>query len=542
MLSSSKPNGLGPSPEPRGASAAGLGYPAPVDSRAQSSEPGLGNPPPNRLRLPQGFTASNGTPANTTPAVVDYNLDTDTLQQIVEGLDRLETEVSQRRITKAVELRGYLTPDEEERLRQLLLSYRNHRLAAYALICRHQDYVQRADEADQLRSFLLAFAAALTLYARSLRIIQVAEHNPVIRAKLNEPEPRCDLEPGFFDDVLAGYSSISNYRLIREADRFWRSHRRRIARLGFNTAPDTAWLCRRICRGRNLVRHRLLHVLWTRLRLDSRTFRETVFGAARQARHDLQAYVGTTFAQTRITPGAAAAIHDGVLASLQALLQPGDILLMRTEGRLTTALLPGFWAHAALYLGQLADLEALGLVPTPAVRSAMLSRPARFGFALEGVAPRVWINPLEACLVADHVLVLRPGGSDADRAAAIETALAHLGRPYDFEFDFTQAARVVCTAVVYRAWHGRGCVRFELVRRLGRFTLTGDDIAGQALAAWREAPDPAAAPLRWVAMVLHRRRDGAQFVSPPRIPTLLGRLLRGWRPLRRAPRTPAQLT
>jgi hypothetical protein len=230
-----------------------------------------------------------------------FEQDSDTLRQVVDGLNQLEEKVSQHRILPTATQRGYLTPDEEAQVRQMLLSYRNLRLAAYEIILRYSDYTQRAPERFQLQAFILAFTAALTLYAKSLRIIQIVEHAPLLRAKLNEPEPRLDLEAGFFDDVLTGYSSLSNYRLVREADRFWRSHRHRMTHLQFHAVPAMAWALDVIRRQRKVVRNRLLDVLWQRLRHDWQEFKNTVFRPARQARYSLQATVGETFAQARTT-------------------------------------------------------------------------------------------------------------------------------------------------------------------------------------------------------------------------------------------------
>jgi hypothetical protein len=42
----------------------------------------------------------------------------------------------------------------------------------------------------------------------------------MLRAKINEPDVKYDMEAGFFDDVLAGYSRICNYRSILQADAF----------------------------------------------------------------------------------------------------------------------------------------------------------------------------------------------------------------------------------------------------------------------------------------------------------------------------------
>lgn len=113
-----------------------------------------------------------------------------------------------------------------------------------------------------LRCFLAAFGAALVLYAKSLEIIAFAEHVPMLRAKLNEPDGKYDLEEGFFDDVLAGYSRLGNYRSVVQADAFWRAHRREAHALAAEAGGDWIWLVDLIRRQRHGVRNRLLHVLW----------------------------------------------------------------------------------------------------------------------------------------------------------------------------------------------------------------------------------------------------------------------------------------
>jgi hypothetical protein len=134
--------------------------------------------------------------------------------------------------------------------------------------------------------------------------------------------------------------------------------------------------------------------------------------------------------------------------------------------------------------------------------------------------------------VADHVLVLRPALAVEDLRAALLEALAHLGKPYDFEFDFTLSTRVVCTGLVYRSFHGKGSIRFELVPRMGRFTLSGDDLVHQVLDSWYAKGGTEGAPFRFAALALKRRHGRVEFVPARRIPTFLGRIRRGWRPWR----------
>jgi hypothetical protein len=228
-----------------------------------------------------------------------------------------------------------------------------------------------------------------------------------------------------------------------------------------------------------------------------------------------------------------------VLAALRPQLQPGDVLLCRAEGKLTAALVPGFWSHAAIFLGSRGDLEALRVREHPHAAARWEELPeiiGPLGCVIEAVAPRVRICPLETSLHADHVVVLRPNVPRAEIAAALGEAFGHLGKPYDFEFDFNVSSRIVCTELVYRCYHRRGPIQFPLVKRLGRFTLSGDDTVHLALDELAKAGGPDSAPLRPVAMILKRRDGQAHAVPPQRIVPLLRRIRSGWRPARKAPR------
>jgi len=490
-----------------------------------------------RIRPPSGLKPS-ATASIHGYAMAQLLSDRDTLRDIFAGLDRLESLLDQTPVIDAAAQRGYFTPDEDDRVRQALLAYRSYRIAIYEIIFRYRDLVQIADECLRLRCFLVAFAAALVLYARSLKFIQVTEHQPLLRAKVNEPDAKFDLEAGFFDDVLVGYSSLANYRVLARADRFWRDHRRSDIVHSLDTDADWHWLCDTIRRKRMVVRQRLFDVLGRRLRYDWRAFWQTALHPARQARYSLQALLSGHFAGVHLVPHPVHVLTPDVLGALRPQLQPGDVLLCRAEGKLTAALLPGFWSHAAIYLGSRPELEALRVREQPHAAKHWEEIPedaGLLGYVIESVAPRVRICPLETCLKADHVVVLRPNVPRAELAAALGESLGHLGKPYDFEFDFNVSSRIVCTELVYRCYHRRGPIQFPLVKRLGRFTLSGDDVVHFALAGLAQTGGPDNAPLRPMGLILKRRDGRAHAVPPQRIVPLLWRICRGWRPARRAP-------
>jgi hypothetical protein len=449
--------------------------------------------------------------------------DTQTLRQIVEGLDDLQRRAEQTEIPRTAEQRGYLTPDEDDRVRRGLLAYRNYRLALYEMLLRLEHYPALKPARLRLKAFLVAFVAALTLYSRSLRLDALASRSPLMRGKLNEPEPKFHLEAGFFDEVMAGFSSLRNYGSVLQALWFWGTRRRALRRLAQAEPDPWAWLERQAVLGRRIFHSLLYQVLRSRLNVSWRAFWRTALGPVSQARYQVRSRVGGRFAGYWVHPALHEALDAPTRQALQVRLQTGDVLLMRSEGKLTATLLPGFWSHAALYLGTRDDLAGLGVSPAKDEESHRDS-----GWVIEAVSPFVRLASLQTSLDADHVLALRPWLPAAERHAAVTEALRHLGKPYDFEFDFNLSSRIVCTGLVYRSFHGRGPIRFQLVKRLGTYTLTGDDLAAQAL----DFSEGSATGFDIVALILRRSSGWQLSTAPDRCRTLLRRIQRGWRPIR----------
>jgi hypothetical protein len=463
------------------------------------------------------------------------------LRQVSGELDQLETRLNVSPIPDAVTRRGYFTPDEDDRVRQGVLLYRNCRLAAYEIILRYCDYALLEPESCRLRCFLIAYGAALVLYAKSLRVIAFAEHVPELRAKINEPDSKYDMPEGFFEDVLAGYSRLCNYRSMAQADAFWRKHRKQAHALATSLGGDWEWLLGLIRHQRGLVRRRLLHVLWQRLRFDWRAFGQALLSPFRGARHGMEGLLSERLATAELAP-ADHTLQPEIVAELRSRLKPGDVLLVRSDRRLTAALLPGFWTHAALFLGSPSDLEILGLKSHPHVSrhwDRVSGQPGSTALVIEALAPRVQLNPLEKCIAVDHVVALRPALSESEIAGAIGEAMGQLGKAYDFDFDFNNSSRIVCTELVYRSYHHRGCIDFSLTKRLGRFTLTGDDIVAHTLRGLQGTGAPSGQVFFHPVGVWLRHGDGRQHAEPPsRMLPVLRAIRRGWRPSRQKPPPP----
>ncbi len=160
----------------------------------------------------------------------------------------------------------------------------------------------------------------------------------------------------------------------------------------------------------------------------------------------------------------------------RALLKPGDILITRHDTALTNLFLPGFWPHAALYIGTEKDREKLGVM----VDEDRASRWSDECCVLEALKDGVHFRSLSSTLAVDNAVLLRPQLADADIAASIERVVQHEGKLYNFDFDFFNAEKLVCTEVVYRAYDGIGGLVFPLTERAGRHTLSAEDLLDYA--------------------------------------------------------------
>ena len=185
-------------------------------------------------------------------------------------------------------------------------------------------------------------------------------------------------------------------------------------------------------------------------------------------------------ARIREPRGHTGLITQEQIAALRTKLQPGDIVIERRNWYLSNAFLPGYWPHAALYVGTSDELRALGLESDPRVAphlerfGGVDAKGDRLAF-IEAISEGVVFTSLEQSVGgADSVAVLRPRLTAAQRREVIARAFSHAGKPYDFDFDFFSADKLVCTEVVYRAFGSY--VDFPLLEILGRQTLPALEI------------------------------------------------------------------
>jgi hypothetical protein len=416
----------------------------------------------------------------------DIDAGADTVVNLARHFDRLKA-----RVTELLELfraseRGYFTPSEDDEARHLLVSYWQSRNAVWEVIRTSQQQMESLPAEIRPAAFLVAYSGALALVDVARYLRNHFQNRPVVRQKLNEAEPAFGIPAGTYDRIQKSLTSPLHAWHLYHAVRFHQEHQADLSGLARQNPnlqplweivrtlqPQVEVGIRRYARARALVR---AAELATAVRRD-------LLG---QALYGLQKGVSQFLSEKYSERGHSPALPGEVVASLREFLQPGDVLITRKEYALTNYFLPGFWPHAALFIGGSAELERLGVSDHANVAprwhrllTCDESEPLR---VLEALKDGVRIRPLCCPLTCDSIAVLRPQIPESLIAQAIARGFHHEGKPYDFDFDFTRSDRLVCTEVVYRSFEGIGGIGFTLTRRAGRLTLAAEDLLTMGLA------------------------------------------------------------
>jgi hypothetical protein len=411
-----------------------------------------------------------------------------TLTERIEDLtQRAAALEAQLRKNLATEGREYYLPQEEDDIRWQFMSYLSIRTALLRLATTYAGFEAVHDPDLKARCFTVGFAAAMTAFQTSLKFVRTYEDTPMARAKLNEAEPQWDMPSEMFEQIFGSVTNRHNLNLAAEMAAYFEFKRVRWREARIWPKEDFGWLETLIERGVRYVNEH--HIGAARAWMDR--FMERVKKDAYTPAYVAQSMVAEWIGDTRIVEQKPL-ITIAQIESIESELRPGDILLERRNWCLSNAFLPGFWPHAALYVGRMDDLRRLGIADEDAVKEKLEEylKPAPDGHnhtVIEAVSEGVIFNSLTESMHADYVAVLRPQLPEAQIAQAIVRAFRHKGKPYDFEFDFSTADKLVCTELVYRAYDGM--LHFDLVNIVGRPTLPALEIV-RKFSQERHQPNP----------------------------------------------------
>lgn len=434
---------------------------------------------------------------------LSFELDTRQYEELDQELERLVGRVEASELFRRNAPRRALTGPQERLLRDSWAAVYTSAFVLDQIRIFYEDWyrfdVSRAERHLLVRSYLLTYAAELALYEKSLRFTRLVVTSPEAAKFLDGPHPGHGLPENSFSVFRQELLGLRDQARVVAGEHYLRfleeslKARRMAEERGFDALWDDIESHLESLRRVSSL-DRATQTVRGDLQVLKRTVRRTWFPAQKGIAEWIGAIKTRRIGRYLITR------EQLVRASEH--LEPGDILLGRKNWYLTNVALPGFWPHAMLYVGEPEDFLRLD---TPEVRrylaelagedltlSQYMERTFPLAWAryregadgeaievLEAVGEGVVLRPL-AHAAGDYLAALRPRLGPLAKAQAVIEAFRHLGKPYDFDFDFATDHALVCSEVVWRSYRpapGKAGMELPLFEVAGRLTLPPNEIA-----------------------------------------------------------------
>lgn len=337
---------------------------------------------------------------------------------------------------------------------------------------------------NELAMVIQSLSVAVTLFDTTLYAYYKFHDNPKIRRILNEKDSAYRREGNTFEQSVQGIFSFKNSRYLQRAleiyHRFYidgkllnedesinKSHEIIQKSYLYNNFKD-----RKI----SGVLHDTCLILATRIKISSKTRYDFMVYMANSVVYYSSKFFGNVVGSIQKRRGL---LHKDkkFLDHVERNLEPVDILLEKTPFRLTDNFIPGYWGHAAIYIGTKEDLMALGIWDHELVQQ--YSKEIQKGkLIVEALRDKVQMNTLEHFSDIDDFALLRVRTpmTKQEKIEHILRALSHVGKKYDFSFDVETGDTIVCSELHYRTFVG---VKFNTTPYMGRSTISVDQVAEQ---------------------------------------------------------------
>jgi Permuted papain-like amidase enzyme, YaeF/YiiX, C92 family len=385
-----------------------------------------------------------------------------------------------------------LADDEKKQARSVWKTVLDYQLALESIERAHRDFLLLKNQARREGSLLTHYAAHTARYRFALDFIERVENDSELAKILNEPVAELGLARGAYDQFKFHFLNVGEGSQFAALSALYKASAKRATG---NTATALTADSERLWemgRGKGVT-------------MTFANAGNMVRSLGQRAVFPIQAGVSEWMGDTKVRRQHDALISEAQIKTIPARTQPGDVMLQRREWYVSNVGLPGFWSHAALYIGTaeerrvfFEDAEVVAWVKSQGIADGSFETLLRTRHAnahtkalapqehgqvprvLEAISEGVSFTTIEHSAAADSLVALRPKLSKKEKAFAILRAFGYAGRPYDFDFDFQTDTSLVCTELIYKAYEPSANfkgISMKSQEIVGRLAIPANDIA-----------------------------------------------------------------
>ena len=394
-----------------------------------------------------------------------------------------------------------LTHTQRKEIKQIWAQYLDLSIVLQKLIIEYK-HADSFKKRDQLDACLISYAAYLLFYSSGLDIIENTANIAPFEILLDEPIPEYGILRGQYTNIKWQIVHIEEFYELAEG---YLSYKEMLKKYPIAPAnKDGQYLAKLIEERYPLCKQKLESEGISNLVqniLD--TFKDKTLDVLFPIQKNFALFMGLT----RFTHRKDGFISERQSKKLIQKAKPGDILLERKEWYLSNLGIPGFWTHAALYIGSPGELKSWSNTPEiiefyqtkdpdcasfsdylekqyPEAYSAYIAgEDGEYNRIIEGLKEGIVFHSVSKSVgISDHVACLRPKLTKIDIAQSIEIAFQFWGREYDYTFNMLSDYELTCAELIYKSYEsarGKNGLAFDLSKIMRILTLPANNIAAQ---------------------------------------------------------------
>jgi len=331
----------------------------------------------------------------------------------------------------------------------------------------------------RIKGILFELAATITLYDMYLNVVAITNESDRLRNFANKGDSGYGIEQNRIKEITKRFSDVKNIETVRKLIQKYDSFRSAIDR--YSELDDNLAYLNLLIRSSRSYRE-FVKIPNSRLFAYKHLLRSNVIqDNLSEISSIVIGNISETFGNAvgRVEERKGKLYGDRELENhLAGNLQAGDVLLEKTPFRLTDRLIPGFWGHAAIWVGTETELRELAIWDHKRVRQyhKQLMNNQRVAEALrEGTV----LNTLSDFMNIDDLAVLRRNNvTQNEKRKVLIRAFRQLGKSYDFNFSVETNDRIVCSQLIYLAYPD---IAWPTEYIAGRYTISPDNVAAKSL-------------------------------------------------------------